>query len=559
MERFRFPLTLLILGLVFVFFEAFLSSCASRASPSGGPRDTIAPVLDTAFPPNFSTRFKGRSIELVFNEYLNLKSPGQQIMISPPVENKPEIVLKGRRIFIELKDSLLANTTYTISFGTSITDYTEGNENRNFKYVFSTGTYIDSLEVSGRVYDAYTNEGDKDLLVALYEINSDTLDLDSLPYKKIPTYYAYLQEGGVFKMENLKASKFMLLAFDDQRGDFKLNGSGEKVAFNDSLVFTSDTLESLVLRSFKSEPDYKFYGARHSGFGQIAFNFSKPVPDIKIESLQKSTDPDSVYLDFNSKKDTLTYWFKAEADSMSFRVSGYDGIDDTARLFLREFQKPKLKFTVEQTELRVQDSILLSSNLPLLLANADSFQVFQKDTFSTQAFLGKDLLTAYLLPAKRPKSFKVKMMQGAMKGWYATTNDSADWSFTTLGRDDLGNLDFSVSGDSATSYVLEIYDPAKKKILEKKFSGSTLIKLRNFKPGSYQAQLVVDENDDGQWTSGSYFERRQPEKILKYTEGIQVRANWDLELEWVIKSQDEIDPDPLKKKNAPGKRGQRPF
>ncbi|MGB0177426.1 MAG: Ig-like domain-containing protein, partial [Owenweeksia sp.] len=482
-------------------------------------------------------------------------------MISPPLENKPDISLKGKRIFIELQDTLLPNTTYTISFGTSITDYTEGNENRNFKYVFSTGTFIDSLSVQGRVYDAYTTDPDKSLIVALYEVNSDTLDLDSLPYKKLPTYYSYLDEGGAFRMENLKSSRFILLAFDDQRGDFKLNGSGEKIAFNDSLIFTSDSLKPFVLRSFKSEPSYKFYSARHSAFGQIAFNFSRPVPDIQIERFQKTVDPDSVYLDFNLKKDTLTYWFKEKADSMSFLVSGYEGINDTASLFLREFQRPKLKLNVEQTELRTQDSLILKSNIPLLTVNADSFMVFgAKDTFATKAFISdKDPFMVYLLPSKRPKDLKVKMMTGAVKGWFTTTNDSANWSFTSLSGDDLGNLDFSVKGDSSKSYVLEIYDPAKKKVLEKKFKGSTSVKLRGYKPGRYEAQMVVDKNNDGRWTSGDYKERRQPETILKYSEGIEIRANWDLELEWLVKPQSEIDPGPSGKKSAPLKPVQRPF
>ncbi|HCQ16816.1 MAG TPA: hypothetical protein DIU20_11165 [Cryomorphaceae bacterium] len=561
MGRFKFPLTLLMIGMLIVVFEAFLSNCASRASPSGGPRDTIAPVLDTAFPPNFSILFKSKSIELVFNEYLNLKSPGQQIMISPPVEEKPEILLKGKRILIELKDTLLPNTTYTISFGTSITDFTEGNENRNFKYVFSTGTFIDSLEISGRIYDARTNNPEKDMLVALYEINSDTLDLDSLPYKKIPTYYTYVEEGGTFKMENLKSSQFKLLAFQDQRGDFKLNGNGEKVAFADSLIFTSDSIKPLVLQSFKSEPEYKFFSVRHSSYGQLAFNFSKPVPDIKIERLNGETDPDSIYIDFGDHSDTLTYWYTEMADSMSFRVSGYEGIDDTSSLFLREFQKPAMKINIGETELRLQDSVFLYSNLPLLSVNPDSFMVIgPKDTFATQAFVDSaNPLRFYLLPAKRPKNFTVKMRLGAVKGWFGAVNDSAKWQFTSLGREDLGNLDFTIKGDSATSYVLHILNPAQKKILEKKFTGGTLVKLRNYKPGAYQAELVVDEDNNGRWTSGNYFTHKQPETILKYSGGIEVRANWDLELEWIIKPRAESDPGLSEKKTAPSPRKPRPF
>ncbi len=553
MKRFSFLFTLLTLGLLIIFFEAFLTSCASRASPGGGPKDTLAPVLDTAFPPNFSTGFKSNTIELVFNEYLNLKSPGQQILVSPPLENKPDIQLKGKRILIELEDSLLANTTYTISFGTSITDYTEGNVNKNFKYVFSTGTFIDSLELSGQVYDAYTNEADKDLLVALYEINSDTISLDSLPYKKIPTYYSYLSETGTFQMENLKASRFMIIAFEDQRGDFKLNSGGEKIAFYDSLIVTSDSLPPLRLTSFKSEPTYKFYRARHSGYGQIDFNFSRAVPDIKIERMGAPANPDSVFLDFGENKDTLTYWFTDASDSLGFLISGYEGINDTARLFLRDYQKPALKLGLESAEIRLQDSIVFNSNLPLRSVYPDSFLVFSgKDTFTTKAFIQPEMpMKVFLLPSKRPTDFKISMRPGAVTAWFNRSADSSEWSLKTLNREDLGNLDFTIKGEPGFTYVLQLLGPSKEKVMEKSFTDSTLVRLRNYKPGKYSAQLVVDENGDNRWTSGDFFTRKQPEPILKYSEPIEIRANWDLELEWKIKPQSGKGRDPSKKKTAP--------
>ncbi|MDZ7845307.1 MAG: Ig-like domain-containing protein [Owenweeksia sp.] len=152
-----------------VFLDFTTTSCASVSSPSGGPRDTISPKIDTSFPPNFTINFKSQKIQLIFSEYLQLKSPSQQITISPPLENKLQIEAQGKVVNLSWKDSLQSNTTYTISFGNAITDFTEGNVNDRFKYVFSTGSFIDSLQLSGSLTNSRTGQPEKELLVALYD------------------------------------------------------------------------------------------------------------------------------------------------------------------------------------------------------------------------------------------------------------------------------------------------------------------------------------------------------------------------------------------------------
>lgn len=148
----RFLSLFVLLALI---FEVGISSCASRSSPDGGPKDTIAPILDTSYPPNLSTHFTAKEIELRFEEYLSLKNPFDQINISPLLPEDLVVEGRGKRVMIELGDSLKPNTTYIISFGSSLADLNEGNVNKNFKYVFSTGSYIDSLELRGHLNDAY--------------------------------------------------------------------------------------------------------------------------------------------------------------------------------------------------------------------------------------------------------------------------------------------------------------------------------------------------------------------------------------------------------------------
>jgi len=130
--------------------------CAKRGTITGGAKDTIAPVLNTSFPKNFSTNFNGKEIKLVFDEYVKLKNANKQLIISPPMKNQPEILPSNasKILTIKLKDTLIPNTTYSFNFGQSIQDNNEGNPLNQFKYVFSTGTYIDSLALTVKIKDA---------------------------------------------------------------------------------------------------------------------------------------------------------------------------------------------------------------------------------------------------------------------------------------------------------------------------------------------------------------------------------------------------------------------
>lgn len=165
-----------VLSLIFLVTVLFaFLQCARRGSPTGGPKDEIPPVLIKAEPENLSTEFNNTKISLTFDEYVRLEDIQNQLIVSPPLKYNPQISPQGaasKVIEIIIKDTLKENTTYTLNFGESIVDNNEGNPNRFLSYVFSTGTYIDSLEVSGVVKDAFNREEDDFISVMLYEIDS---------------------------------------------------------------------------------------------------------------------------------------------------------------------------------------------------------------------------------------------------------------------------------------------------------------------------------------------------------------------------------------------------
>jgi hypothetical protein len=201
---------ILFIGIVFIgqICSLFIIGCAQIGSPTGGPKDTSAPVLIKAIPSNNQTNFTGNKIILSFDEYVDLQDVQSNLLVSPSPKNNPSINSNLRTITIKLKDSLLPNTTYAINFANAIKDINEGNVFKNFVYTFSTGAYIDSLKIDGKVMMAETGKIDSSLNVLLYKNASDT-DVTT----RRPDYVARLKGDGSFTFKNLPKSFAIVLAF----------------------------------------------------------------------------------------------------------------------------------------------------------------------------------------------------------------------------------------------------------------------------------------------------------------------------------------------------------
>ena len=532
----RFPLFYLFIIFLGIFvFEGAISSCASISSPSGGPRDTAVPKLDTSFPANYSINFSSKTIELIFDEYMSLKNPNQQIVVSPPLENALDIVLKGKRLYITIIDSLKPNTTYTISFGSSLTDFTEGNVNKDFKYIFSTGTFIDSLKLQGHIHNSFSGEVEKELLVNLYELPDSTVDTDSLPFKSIPSYYTYTDDKGNFEMDYLKSGKFMLLAFSDPQADFKLNGGEDKIAFYSEYISTADSINNYELNSFSPLKPLKFYGARHKEMGKIVFGFSQPVPDVKLKCLDSINE---IGFFPNSTQDSVVYWFDGFRDSLQFSISGRASLEDTVTVFLREYDPPKISLKVARENLRAYDTLKLIGNYPLLNIDSSQFIVFSKDTGSVKFFNRSNPLELQVTPLSKTLNYSLYVKKGGIKSIGESENDSTLFKIKTFSGESVGNMDFKVVSDRSYHYILEIFNSQGSVMVKKQFTDSVNVSLKGYLPGKYRAQLIIDDNNDGKWTTGDFFKKRQAEKLLKYREEIEIRANWDLELKWLVKIPD---------------------
>lgn len=244
-----------------IFFSLFIVSllyiiaigntgCGQIGMPTGGPKDTIPPRLVNASPALKSTNVKDNKITLTFNEYVDLKEPQTNVLISPLPKKQPSIDFKLKTVTVKLKDTLLPNTTYSINFGNAIVDNNEGNPYRDFTYVFSTGNQIDSFTLSGKVILAETGKYDSTLVAMLYRNT-----VDSAVQKSKPDYVARLSGDGSFTFVNLPAGSFNVYALKDGDGGKTYNSKKEMFAFADAPVSIAANTSPIVLYASAQEKE----------------------------------------------------------------------------------------------------------------------------------------------------------------------------------------------------------------------------------------------------------------------------------------------------------------
>ena len=215
----------------------FAQQCANAVAPTGGPKDNTPPRVIEAVPVNQSINFSGKKIEITFDEYITLENANQNVLISPPLSEKPDIKLKNKTVVVKFKENLAPNTTYTINFGSAIKDLHEGNLFKDYVYSFSTGDHIDTLAIAGKVLDAADKKPVENAYVGLYAGDRD--NLDSLPMTVAPNYITKTDKEGNFRLAGLADKKYLVFAIKDVNSNLYFDQPNEEVAFLDSLVQAS--------------------------------------------------------------------------------------------------------------------------------------------------------------------------------------------------------------------------------------------------------------------------------------------------------------------------------
>ncbi len=229
--------------LLILVFALLCWNCAQQGSPSGGPRDETPPVVLGSEPTNYSTNFDAKKIEITFDEFIVLDNVNQELVVSPPMEEKPEVKLRKKTLFIQFEEELKDSTTYTFNFGSAIKDLHEGNVLRNYEYVFSTGEVLDSMSVRGTLrYAEDLSLPSEPITIMLYD------DLrDSVPLLEIPLYVGRSDDSGVFSVNNLKADVYKVFALKDGNYNLLFDLPTEEIGFLDtSLLVDAAFARSII-------------------------------------------------------------------------------------------------------------------------------------------------------------------------------------------------------------------------------------------------------------------------------------------------------------------------
>jgi hypothetical protein len=357
MRSIQIVFTLFIVSVLYIIAISH-AGCAQIGAPTGGPKDSIPPRLVSASPPLNSTNVNGNKITLTFNEYVEIKEAQTNVLISPFPKRSPVVDFKLKTVTVKLRDSLLPNTTYSINFGNAIVDINEGNPLKDFTYVFSTGSQLDSLMLAGRVIIAETGKNDSTLIAMLYRSNDD-----SAVHKNKPDYISKLSGDGSFKFVNLPAGNFNIYALKDGDGGKTYNSRKELFAFADATVTVSENTAPVILYASALEKESQKTPTRSTGKNKkLIYNFT---PGSQSHDLLSPFE-----ISFNNPIKNF------DAAKLVLRDTGYNPVPSTA--WAIDSSRTKIILTAkwqEATEnLLIMDTTAISDSADNHIAKADTIR-----------------------------------------------------------------------------------------------------------------------------------------------------------------------------------------
>lgn len=531
-----------LLGLLFFAFMALaMWQCAKRGSPSGGPKDVTPPKLVRAEPENFTINFKSEKIRLYFDELIKLEDVQNQLVVSPPFKNPATITPMGgpsKYIEVVINDTLRENTTYTINFGQSIVDNNEGNPNSFLTYVFSTGDYLDSLTLNGAVKDAINRKADEFISVMLYEI--DSAYTDSTIYKEPPLYITNTGDSlPFFELKNLKGGKYALFGLKDVNKNNMFNQAQDKIGFiEDTITLPTDSI--YVLNLFQEELNYKPSVPSLTAKNKIIFGYQGDYRDMEIETLTLMPDSVKSTILKERDKDTLNYWFTpTDLDSIIFTVKN-DEVEvlDTFTVKMRDLPMDSLKLSTSVSgKFNFEDTFSVLANTPIASLDTSQVLLMVSDTIPANYSFELDTLNNKVdfdFEAEPNQKYSFSFLPGAITDFFGVQNDTLDYNLSTGGLSDYGNLTMILGGE--VNYPVIVQLTSEKGVVQREISAAEpqSFEFNNLSPGNYIARVVLDKNGNGQWDTGNFLEKRQPEEISYYPGAIEIRANWIKEETFIL-------------------------
>lgn len=580
--------------IIFLSSSLVLYACANIASPSGGLYDVDPPEVVKATPDFNALNNTRTKIEILFDENIKIEKPMEKVIIAPPQQKFPVIKAQGRKAIVELEDELLPNTTYTIDFTDAIVDYNEGNVLENFSYSFSTGDHIDTLAISGTVLKAENLEPAQGIHVGIHSNLSDTA-FTSLPFERISRTDSRgnftikgIAEGEykVYALEDLNRS----YTYDNPQEEIAfldtiIIPSSELAIRNDTVFLDSVTIDTIhkieytryipddiLLRSFESGFERQNLQKHERNLAhKLELFFAAPTQAAEFALINPTVASNDWYVkESSATNDTVSIWitdsliYKADTINLEVNYLRTDTLDnhilhtDTLNFTLRgskaKESKPEKKEendeeTIQHLSIRdniqstheIYNSISLEFEQPLI--NFDTTKIKLKhEVDSTFNLLEYTLLSDSLNPRKYTikhkwlpgEKYKLQIDSASFISHYGLHNNTLDKVFTIKELEQYGNLMFIITGlpEGKTAYV-ELLDAQDKPFRKTRVKNNEAL-FMDLNPTKLYARLFIDENEDGEWTSGSYDLKRQPEIVYYNPKWHEIRAftnheeSWDL-------------------------------
>jgi uncharacterized protein (DUF2141 family) len=545
----------------------FLIGCARQTSPTGGPKDTIPPILITrsSVPQQDQTNFKGKELQLTFSEMVVLNNPREQIIVTPSIGKDYEAKVKKDKVIITLENDLRDSTTYTFNFREAVQDITEKNPAKNLQLAFSTGSYLDSLSIEGIAHDVLTGKPLEEITVAV-EPQNDTFSI----FKHAATYFTKTDEKGNYKITHLKPGVYHVYAIDDRNKNLVADSKSEMYGFLKNTVQLEQSinkvdiglvrLDARPLKLTSTRPYNTYFNIRLSK-GVNTFNLS-------------ATDSSDLYYSYGADQANIqVYNTIGDRDSLLITLKAQDSLQNTidtslyVKFATREVEPEKFSYTIKSSNILADKGfmkITAQFSKPLKEVSFDSI-FFRVDSLNTIRFTKDDVsydephktLTIqksidkiiYRTDTKDPKAPRDRQREKSSTpdatkkftnelhfgkaAFISIEQDSSatlNQNITPLKTEALGVIFVEVKTQQQY-YIVQILNKDQQVLHESK--NVQKVAFQDLSPGDYQLRIILDTNNNGVWDPGNYFQGTEPEKIKYYmTEKgstiTNLKANWEL-------------------------------
>lgn len=520
-----------------------LYSCANIHSLNGGLKDTFAPQDSIYSPLNFNVNFSEQEFSIEFDEYIKLNDISNQLIVSPPLNQKPKVVVKKKTLFVSFEDTLVPNTTYTFNFGEAVVDFTEGNAAKNLSYVFSTGPELDSLSVVGKCIDVYTNTPMEGVKVMLYNE-----DIDSLPMTEKPFYFGTTDKSGNFDIKYLKPGNYKLFCLKDENNNY-LYDEGEYMGFIDSLVTSqiNDSIQKqqsvLMSKAYPEKQTLLDYTSDSTGF--VAMSFAKKTTDLSFEIIDL-LNPE---FKMEERKDSTYFWITSSGiKNQVFKLVVKDNFEILDTLFVLYYPEEKSKIDWIKTpgnHTISNDSNFVFETNHTLIQDLDLslFSLFEDSIEKTMSVNIDEKTERKILVDSDPiaigfkeaKTYKLTVLPGGITSINGVQNDTLNLKFKTNSKSSYGKITVNFVFENPSNYLVQLIDDKENIYFQSSISEDGLISVSQLLAKKYTLRLIEDNNTNKLWDPGNYFSKIQPEKILYFPETIEVKPNWELEYSWKVK------------------------